>query len=173
MYVAVGAGVGGAVGGLLLGLLAAFCMYRRSGGSERVSRGRSRDSVLTHEPMTAETPYAGLPTVPSQFGGYHAHTDSNASQTPYKVEPWVPAGTPSASSRYGGHTQSTQGTSPPPVAASADSAGRQQSSGGQGSHVYVVHHDGGRAPVSVYTDNGTEVGSLASPLSFLYAMLTL
>ena len=30
----------------------------------------------------------------------------------------------------------------------------------QPAHVYVVHHDGGRAPVTVYTADGTEVVEL-------------
>ncbi|KLO19993.1 hypothetical protein SCHPADRAFT_817175 [Schizopora paradoxa] len=44
-----------------------------------------------------------------------------------------------------------------PSEASSSSGARSPEAGSSMPHVYVVHHDGGRAPVSVFTPQGTEV----------------
>jgi hypothetical protein len=53
-------------------------------------------------------------------------------------------------------------SSPPDAtSASGSSAPTDGSAGGRaGRNVYVVHHDGGRAPVTVYTEEGAEVVEL-------------
>ena len=51
-------------------------------------------------------------------------------------------------------------TIPPPSSIVSDSISPRQSQAGGSQHVYVVHHDGGRAPVTVYTSEGTEVVEL-------------
>ena len=69
----------------------------------------------------------------------------------------------SANARLGTRNPSvTVPTIPPPpssvVSDPTSPGGSRQSHGA--SHVYVVHHDGGRAPVTVYTADGTEVVEL-------------
>lgn len=44
-----------------------------------------------------------------------------------------------------------------PSEASSSSGARSPEAGSTMPHVYVVHHDGGRAPVTVFTPQGTEV----------------
>ena len=51
-------------------------------------------------------------------------------------------------------------TAPPPDATSASGSDSQEQAAGRRQNVYVVHHDGGRAPVTVYTEEGAEVVEL-------------
>lgn len=76
-------------------------------------------------------------------GGYQrgSHTPILHSNTnlpsPYDIEPFQMPG---------------ENARPPPTPMSENRRSQQQ--------VYVVHHDGGQAPVTVYTDTGTEVVEL-------------
>jgi hypothetical protein len=63
--------------------------------------------------------------------------------------PLIPGSVPSSASP----PDATSATGSDPQEQSATSAGRRQ-------NVYVVHHDGGRAPVTVYTEEGAEVVEL-------------
>ncbi|KAH9176992.1 hypothetical protein EDB89DRAFT_2065182 [Lactarius sanguifluus] len=69
--------------------------------------------------------------------------------------PLLPGGAPSPPSSPPDATSATGSTAP--TDPSSGSAGGR---GGGGRNVYVVHHDGGRAPVTVYTEEGAEVVEL-------------
>src|SRR5260221_14150901 len=64
-------------------------------------------------------------------------------------DPLLPASVPPTASP----PDATSPSGSDPQEQSATSAGRRQ-------NVYVVHHDGGRAPVTVYTEEGAEVVEL-------------
>jgi hypothetical protein len=127
----------------------------------------SRESVLMSG--GPDTVYSALP----QLGGHtHSRTGSTASQTlgagsfgrrqeyePWKIEPWVPPNERGSSLQ---HHEMQPTESPPPPRSPLHSSTTIPSpppptQPRQSSAVYVVHHDGGRPPVSVYTDDGTEV----------------
>ncbi|KAJ3801146.1 hypothetical protein GGU11DRAFT_276427 [Lentinula aff. detonsa] len=128
-----GASIGALVVGLLVGALGAFCLFRRR--------------------QSQKTSYAGLDTAspsgsPTVIGGRLLNSNSlhrSASGTEYQIEPFV------MPERNAG-----------PLSPSSD--GQQGSAANeanaQSRSVYVVHHDGGRAPVTVYHEDGTEVVEL-------------
>lgn len=86
----------------------------------------------------------------------------------YIVEPFAMPASASVSSDPSvpllpGGTPASPPGSPPDAtsAAGSDPADHSSNSGaGRRPNVYVVHHDGGRAPVTVYTDAGAEVVEL-------------
>ncbi|KAJ3881221.1 hypothetical protein F5051DRAFT_397862 [Lentinula edodes] len=135
-----GASVGALVVGLLVGALGSFCLFRR-----RQSGKTSYAGLDTSSPSGSPnvTPFnTGYRTAP--LGG--RLLDSTAlnrspSGTEYQVEPFV---------------LPEHNTGP----LSPSSEGRQDDPNSQSRSVYVVHHDGGRAPVTVYHEDGTEVVEL-------------
>lgn len=79
----------------------------------------------------------------------------------YIVEPFsVPGSSPSDPSVPLLPGGSSSPPSSPPAALSASGSSNPSSSSRQPTNVYVVHHDGGRAPVTVYTQEGAEVVEL-------------
>jgi hypothetical protein len=162
--VAIGAGVGGIVVGLLAGAfgILAIRRYRRSRGRKVHREDLMRDSQLSsgNSQQSREGPVASS-TANMASGGLEYIVE------PFAMPPATPASPPSDPSDpllHGGnavtsptstsraHTDalSTTGSSEP-----GDSSGRRGTR-----NVYVVHHDGGRAPVTVYTDEGAEVVEL-------------
>lgn len=76
-----------------------------------------------------------------------------------------PPSAPALNIPSGSRTQSTHDlrpTSPEArnTAPSPTTSRGREDAGRVPSHVYVVHHDGGRAPVTVYTEEGTEIVEL-------------
>ena len=84
---------------------------------------------------------SGLEYIVEPFAMPSASSDPSVPLLPGSVPPT--ASPPDATSASGSDPQEQ----------SATSAGRRQ-------NVYVVHHDGGRAPVTVYTEGGAEVVEL-------------
>jgi len=133
----VGATVGAAIGGIVVGLLVgaagifAFMRWRRSRRTS--SQDMMRDPQSPDHPQSArQMTSTGGPTHMAGGGGLE-----------YIVEPFA---MPSSSSDPNFPLLPGSGSDP------ADQGRRQ--------NVYVVHHDGGRAPVTVYTSEGAEVVEL-------------
>ncbi|KAJ3718427.1 hypothetical protein C8R42DRAFT_723778 [Lentinula raphanica] len=126
-----GASIGALVVGLLVGALGAFCLFRR-----HQSRKASYAGLDTSSP-------AGSPSV---LGGRLINSNSHRSVggTEYQIEPFVMPERQLGPLSPGSDGQQT--THDPTSA--------------QSRSVYVVHHDGGRAPVTVYHEDGTEVVEL-------------
>lgn len=158
---AVGAGLGGIIVGLLasaVGLL----VFRRSRGSRKHRReDLMRDSQLSsgNSRQSREMPATRSAANVTGGGGLEYVVEPFAMPT----TPGTPASPPSdpgapllqgnvASSTVMSRTDavSASGTSEP-----ADASGRRGTR-----NVYVVHHDGGRAPVTVYADEDAEVVEL-------------
>lgn len=183
MGTAVGAGLGGLGVGLLTGLLGTIAFFHC-----RSTRYKPRDSLLDLRGNSHPgSPQGAYLTVPSVTSHYHAVPNSagltdnslglstqasssfanrisNApSGTQYHIEPFImPPVTedgrlrPITSPTHANPSNPSLNTAPsaPETSIRPTSAGRTQS------QVYVVHHDGGRAPVTVYTQEGTQVVEL-------------
>lgn len=102
----------------------------------------------------------GLSTNTSSFGN---RTSGLPSGTQYHIEPFVlPPVTEdgrlrSPTSPTHANPSNPSINAPPPA---PETSSRPTSSGRTQNQVYVVHHDGGRAPVTVYTQEGTQVVEL-------------
>jgi hypothetical protein len=156
--IAVGAGVGGLVFGALAGVVIAYIFMQRRRQKERERFVTTASSSPTAGYYDAAPPgssnyrvlasAAGSGQVDASIGSSNPSSMLNRLTRPpdhYQVEPYVmpfEAGTQPAQP-----APTSPLESPEPTAASS-------------SHVYVVHHDGGRAPVSVYHQDGTEVVEL-------------
>lgn len=159
-YAAVGAGIGGVVLGLIVGLAGAYLLNRRS--------DRRPNKLFSQEGFNGNHSYHELSTgsCPGVLG------------SPYKVEPWLPpSGTPNSvvsppqehmplrNSHISTLGVATPNTSPgqstiPRMPRATVTPDTSPDLSDRNHQVYVVHHDGGRAPVTVYTADGTEVVEL-------------
>lgn len=142
---AIGAGVGGILVGLFAGALGilAFRRWRRSRRRNNRWENPARDSLLSSD----------SPRSPREMRA----TSGNGRE--YIVEPFA------VPSTLGSSSPSNPGAPLPPGGNGANSANASGSSdvvdpSGRRPNVYVVHHDGGRAPVTVYTEEGAAVVEL-------------
>ncbi|KAK0451416.1 uncharacterized protein EV420DRAFT_1646166 [Desarmillaria tabescens] len=134
---AVGVGIGGLVAGSLAGALIAFFFLRRRSHKDYSPSSSSLDN-LGHVASYHPAPTSPVRHSPLQNGSY-------------QIEPFTMAGevrnpelrTSPSTTEFG----VVSSTSSPP-------------STRQAGQVYVVHHDGGRAPVTVYHEDGTQVVEL-------------
>ena len=142
----IGAGVGGIVVGLLAGAfgILAFRRWRDSRGHNKHWENPIRDSLLSSD----------SPRNPREM------TTTRGSGREFIVEPFgVPSTlrSPSPSNPEGNMTNpATSPANEHSVSGSSDPADQT----GRRPNIYVVHHDGGRAPVTVYTEEGAEVVEL-------------
>ncbi|KAJ7456628.1 hypothetical protein FB451DRAFT_1143328 [Mycena latifolia] len=161
---AVASGLGGLLLGVIAGVAAAIVYFRH-----RRKRGRG-PPLLDPSGSDFATPYPYHTATSASSSHYkalsgHPRDVSSASLSPsatnvamqrmerestqYQIEPFTPPGDggavqhPSYGSEYGEPQHAVSPTAP---------AG--------GGNIYVVHHDGGRAPVTVYHQEGTEVVEL-------------
>ncbi|KAI0793361.1 hypothetical protein C8Q75DRAFT_804180 [Abortiporus biennis] len=81
------------------------------------------------------------------------HSRTTSSRSAPSLIPTIPP--PPSSGQTG-----TGSSRSPPISESSEPPVVSPSTSRGPSHVYVVHHDGGRAPVTVYTEEGTEVVEL-------------
>lgn len=149
----VGATVGGVIVGLLAGALGIFtlnrCRSSRNDYQHREDLMRDSQSSTSHPQSPREVTTAGGRARSVGGGGLE-----------YIVEPFA---MPTASSDPSvpllpGSAPPT--ASPPDATSASGSDPQEQSAASRRQNVYVVHHDGGRAPVTVYTEEGAEVVEL-------------
>ncbi|KAI0005438.1 hypothetical protein BJV74DRAFT_970700 [Russula compacta] len=150
--VTVGATVGGVVLGLLAGALGMFVFGRRRASASRDSKPREdliRDSQLIQSQSPREISSTVGPTNLTSSGGLE-----------YLVEPFAMPTSSSSSDPSVPLLPGAIPVSPPADATSASGSGSAELDQARRQNIYVVHHDGGRAPVTVYTEEGTEVVEL-------------
>lgn len=159
--VAVGAGVGGVAVGLLAGTFA-ILVFRRCRGSRR--RKVHREDLMRDSQLSSDNSQQSR-EVPTTTGtGNVASGGLEYIVEPFAVPPGTPGSPPGSQSdpllHRGNVTSSTNmsrtdAMSTTGVSEPGDSSGRRGTR-----NVYVVHHDGGQAPVTVYADEDAEVVEL-------------
>lgn len=169
--VSIGAGIGGLALGILVGSLSAYCIMRRNRQKQQAEFDRSRlmkaSTQGSSHGQEFDRPMSGTssntrPTLSyaddisnslnASSSNPRANRTGRSAPTHYQVEPLVLPG-------EGGHAHHPIPSAPETVAShshpsEADYHPQERS------HVYVVHHDGGRPPVTVYTGSGAEVVEL-------------
>jgi len=177
--ITVGAALGGAVLGGLITIMIAYFMMRRTPPAARAPSITSSVEIhpytylSTSSPPTSATPTFShhqqlsisstkqqLQTAPHRSG-----TSTTTLGQEYGVEPFnYDRARESTGQPQIRHSASVASMAPNlPVEANADSDTHSRSTSAPqegGSQVYVIHHDSGRAPVSVITSPGTEVVEL-------------
>lgn len=174
-YIAIGSGAGGLVFGLLLGGLIAWLISRRSYKKKMRSARYSGIQTLngpvtdTYRPLLTghsvmRTP-SPLPTsrtelgasyqvepfhMPDEVGQLHRGPLSQSHSSGYTGSL---AGVPHATT-IGHHTSPQTSTAPLPVQSIAESSNARPR------QLYVLHHDSGLPPVTIYHQEGTEVVEL-------------
>jgi len=151
--VSIGAGVGGLALGLLVGLLSAYIVMQRRARKQQEEFDRSR---LVPPPLGRDRPMStsSRPTLSYLDSTAGSTTRVNrAAPNQYQVEPLVLPGehghiTPSAPETVVSHSNRDQSEVDFPLANS------------ERSQVYVMHHDAGRPPVTVFTESGADVVEL-------------
>ncbi|KAJ4476612.1 hypothetical protein J3R30DRAFT_3487786 [Lentinula aciculospora] len=131
-----GASVGALILGLLVGALGAFCLFRRHQAKKTVYAG-----LDTSSPTGSSTGYRAAPLGGRILGS--TSLNRSPSGTDYQVEPFV-------------MPEHNAG----PLSPNSEGHAAHDPNSAQSRSVYVVHHDGGRAPVTVYHEDGTEVVEL-------------
>lgn len=159
------AAVGAGVAGIIVGLLASavgLLVYRRSRGSRKNRREvLMRDSQLSpaNSQQSREMPTTRVAANAAGGGGLEYLVEPFAMPT----TPGTPASPPSdpGAPLLQGNVGSPTIMSRTDAASASGSSEPADASGRRGArNVYVVHHDGGRAPVTVYADEGAEVVEL-------------
>jgi len=155
--VGVGAGVGGALFGLLISYLSLRYRARKESSEGYLMSGQKAGNWDTSGPPILEgvsapdSHYAAVPSGPSPVSNSH----STLINRQYQVEPFV--------MREDGYRdpQTPTPASTGPASHYSDPGSQPSTSSQQDrSQVYVVHHDGGRPPVTVYTADGADVVEL-------------
>ncbi|KAG8903516.1 hypothetical protein FRB99_003172 [Tulasnella sp. 403] len=161
--VSIGATVGGVIGALIVGavlaLVVSHFLAKKKKDDDSVSALRpirGGDSSLHPTPYTEsgsgetsaplmgdEMGYTGRRTGTDASGKSWKGYGTGAQLTGYRVEPFDP--------------NAPQNSPLPPVIPSASESSNPRHSSQQ---IYVVHHDQGPAPVSIFTQDGTEVVEL-------------
>lgn len=178
----VGAGLGGVLLGSLVSLLAAFIFTRRRTISKlrRQQAGEPIPFISTdphYDSVPSQSPPADgqqhLLQQQSAAGSKHPSVRGAPSMSTlpreYNVEPYQLDGPPHLTSSSSPTASDTMTTVPQswsdvrtaqirPASGSASPSVPDRQEGN--SQVYVIHHDSGRAPVSVITSRGTEVVEL-------------
>lgn len=181
--VSIGATVGGIVGAFVVGGVLASLMFFLL-ARKRQAHVHGRPSLDLHSPKSSRdlrpTPYIAselgsrVPYSPLGMRDENYSTNNSArpmlrtasrssfgmdnaaglASTGLRAEPFDPAAVPTTSSS--GRRGASSNASPPisPLEAPASARGDTRS------QVYVVHHDGGRAPVTIMTSDGAEVVEL-------------
>jgi len=136
--VIVGVAVGCTVFSLFVGWLVT---YLCGSGYNKLRRHPSSDSI-DHANYINNHHFKNTEPAPHTPGAPGPDIGNNQ----YLVEPFLPEGPPP--------TSPTHNTNPPPPTSAYSNTQSQSdgsASGTQPAHVYVVHHDGGRPPVTVFT----------------------
>ncbi|KAF9454999.1 hypothetical protein P691DRAFT_792102 [Macrolepiota fuliginosa MF-IS2] len=155
--IAIGSSLAGLGAGLIAGSLGAILFFHF-----RNKKRKSMDSLIDLRGSHPGSPQGlggnslGLSTHTSGYGNRMSNLPSG---TQYHVEPFI---LPTVAEDGHLHSPSspTHAHSNPSLNTSPSAETRPDSSGRTQNQVYVVHHDGGRAPVTVYTQEGTQVVEL-------------
>lgn len=155
----VGAGVGGLVLGLLAGTFGILAFMRSRRGSKGHRGDLIGDSQLSSgNSQSREMPTPGISTNVAT-GGMEYVVEPFAMPSATPMSP--PGGQSDPLLHRGGVTSPTIMSRADAMSAAGSSEPAESSSGRRATrNVYVVHHDGGQAPVSVYTDEGADVVEL-------------
>jgi hypothetical protein len=158
---AVGAGVGGAFAGVIVAVLAVI-LYERIRAQRRSQKYNDTTDATYHDLVSRDPPHDlqpgshtndspldphRIPLVPNRLFNFSGRGLEHRIQ-PFPLTNDSPNASTSALNRMA--SSNTQ----------ADSGIPSSSAVQPPPHVYVVHHDAGRAPVTVYTAQGTEVVEL-------------
>ncbi|KAL5495545.1 hypothetical protein ACEPAI_1008 [Sanghuangporus weigelae] len=177
--VAIGSGIGGLFAGLAIGGFAAWFFFRRRHGSyyEPYTSNRIHSSGKGGARLEADTLYSPATHVAYPTDDTFSSQNSERNLTgrghqlapgsAYEIEPFTipdnsteglipksPGGGSTAAQPVASPASPARPTNSHDEANRSVSQARAPSAGGQ---VYVVHHDGGRAPVTVYTSEGAEI----------------
>jgi hypothetical protein len=150
--------IGSGVGGLLLGAAISFTflMYRsrrKESTDDFITMGKSGGPGDLGQGLSiGHTNYRAVPSSPS-----HVPMGSGSHELQYRIEPFVFPTTTEEGGLSSGrtHVPSSNG----PRSEPDSNVGSTQNSS-QPQQVYVVHHDSGHAPVTVYGPDGTQVVEL-------------
>lgn len=160
---AVVSGIGGLLVGLVAGTVGVFVFYRQRQRRARHtpllnqmgSEGYT-DPFLLHTPTSAhyqavstQLPHDMSSSSLSPSPSYIAMQRMQKEGSHYQVEPFTPPGDRRHSSYGGSELNGEPHHATTPTTASGSSG-----------NIYVVHHDAGRAPVTVYHQEGSEVVEL-------------
>jgi len=132
--VVIGSTIGAVVFGTLLGFLGSLCWSRKKRPAEPLEKGKEKDAGAVSSPRGSRFAVEPYP-LPSQ--------SEPQSQSPEMAGASMSRSTSPNSTMHPGRGEMTRHTS--------DGSSRQ---------VYVVHHDGGRPPISVYHPEGANVVEL-------------
>lgn len=181
MRIAIGSLFGGIVAGALVAGLGSWLYVRqrrRSAPSREflLARNAALSPQHSHNLTDLDLNDSTLPLLPLRPLRSYRSMNSGlvlARNLPYEIEPFtlsptspsdeqVPHPTPTTNAP---HPTPTTNAPPPtpisPLSPGAGSAGTEaDGSEARRQHVYVVHHDGGGPPVSVYTADGAQVTEL-------------
>lgn len=147
----IGAAAGGIVVGLLVGGAGILLLKRRRSRSPPARQSLSHNNELgqPHSPREVTGITSGGHLGPGGLEYLVEPFSIPGSSSSDPSDPLLPGGAPSPPS------------SPPDATSASGSTAPTDGRGGAGrTNVYVVHHDGGRAPVTVYTEEGAEVVEL-------------
>jgi hypothetical protein len=148
------------VGGLLIGAIAAYIFLvcrarRREPTGDYITSGIVPDfgRALSVGPSR----YRPVPTSSGHYQDGTSGTSNTFIGLEYQIEPFrLPGEEPTTTDSHRAPTSPTTGPLSDPDSQSVS----QTPQSTQQHQVYVVHHDGGRAPVTVYTPGGAEVVEL-------------
>jgi len=135
--VVIGSTIGAAVFGLLVGILFSYFWGRRQKHDNIPEKGKEKDVVTTASPRA-----------------------TRFTVEPYPLPNQTDAQTPEASPKETGETI-TRSTSPNSISQTGRSSEMlRQTSETSSRQVYLVHHDGGRPPISIYHPEGANIVEL-------------
>lgn len=178
--VAIGSGVGGLLAGLAIGGLAAWFFFRKRRGSyyepyvsnRGSGKGGARLEVDTLYSPAVHTAYPSDNTMTTQQSRRDSIRRGHrlAPGSAYEIEPFTmpdnssegliprsPGGGGMAAQPPASPASPARPTTSHDEATGSDTVSRARAPSSGGGQVYVVHHDGGRAPVTVYAAEGAEI----------------
>jgi len=179
---AIGSGIGGLVAGLAIGVGAAFFFRSPRQHQQQIDEPLLLSSQSSRYHAVPSRPLSGhlMGSLGSTSSNIEMLNRSGRNSDHYFIEPFILPEEDSSQRRQPSSSPSAQDDSHRRRLSSPPSTQRRQLSSPtsmQGSHpleqtlspvqsphgsghVYVVHHDGGRAPVTIYHEDGTEVVEL-------------
>lgn len=128
----IGSTIGGAVFGLLVGLVFSMCWNRRKKRDDISEKGKEKDAAALASPRGSR----------------------------FTVDPYTLPSQPDQDTQMAVGEGLSRSASPNSTMQPARSEMMRQTSDGSSRQVYLVHHDGGRPPISVYHPEGADIVEL-------------